>query len=186
MIEGAQTELPESAVVVARLDDLALMRRIIRERADAHSISRRTLDELAGLPDGYSEKLLCEPPLKNIGPMSMIPLAGAVGLELFLVQTPKAMRQVQRAPKRIDHKVRQGAKHGSYARRLGIASELMRQNGAVGGKKRFATMTPEQRSRHQSRAAKRRWKRWRALRAQASAEATTEDLTARKGISQGE
>ena len=150
--------------VVARVEDVDAIRQIIRTRAEENSLARRVLDELAGLTAGHSEKLLSEPPMKKFGPVSLFPLIGAVGLEVYLVETAAAMRRVHRAPKRDDGKVRHGLEHWRNAKALGIAVEIARQHGAAGGKKRFEAMSEQEKREHQSRAAKLRWRRWREKR----------------------
>lgn len=74
--------------------DYADLHRILRERADALNVSRMSIDEVAGLPVGYSAKLLQPIPEKALGAMSLNALLGALGLELVVCESPKVWGRV--------------------------------------------------------------------------------------------
>jgi hypothetical protein len=65
-----------------------------RARADELGISRLELDRLAGLPAGYSGKLLgrdgCGPRQKRAWPVSLDAMLGALGLQVILIEDPVA------------------------------------------------------------------------------------------------
>jgi hypothetical protein len=71
----------------------------LRARAEELNIARNTLDEIAGLPIDYTGKLLSGKS-KKIGPISLFPLLGALGLSIALIEDPALMVRVDRAPKR--------------------------------------------------------------------------------------
>jgi hypothetical protein len=78
----------------------------LRERADALDISRDVIDEVAGLPDHYSSKILSLGNIKRIGIRSLWPLLGALGLKLLVVEDPAAVerlrsRYVRRNPAKV-------------------------------------------------------------------------------------
>lgn len=69
----------------------------LRDRAVEMKISREDIDEVAGLCDGYAGKLLSTQPRKILGPISMGPTLGALGLRLMLVEdTAAAARTIAR------------------------------------------------------------------------------------------
>lgn len=124
------------------------MHRALRERAEQLDISREAIDEMAGLPKGYAAKLLCEPPVKQVGPVSLFPLAGALGLAVAFIEDEQRKARISRATKR-----KPGGPRGTDWRST-RALEVIRKWGYDGGKKRFANMSPEEIKAHQSRAGK--------------------------------
>jgi len=47
-------------------------------------ITHQTLDEVSRVASGHSSKLLADPPIRGIGPMSLGPILGALGLRMVL------------------------------------------------------------------------------------------------------
>ena len=81
----------------------------LRERADQLQISREAIDDLSGLSDGYSAKLLSIPPVKTIGFMSMSPLFETLGVRLMLVEdTEHTAKTLTRRTPRVEGHVRTG------------------------------------------------------------------------------
>lgn len=68
----------------------------LRERAEELNVSRLTLDEATGLPSGYSGKLLCMPPVKSLGPISLGLMLQALGLKLFVAEDYDALAKISR------------------------------------------------------------------------------------------
>lgn len=69
----------------------------LRARADQLQVARTGIDDLMKtLPDGYASKLLSAVPVKNLGPISMGPLLGALGLKVLVVEDVEAMAQITR------------------------------------------------------------------------------------------
>jgi hypothetical protein len=58
----------------------------IRGRRDELNISHETIDDLAGLQSGYTSKILAPTPIKNLGPMSLGAILGALGIGLIVVE----------------------------------------------------------------------------------------------------
>jgi hypothetical protein len=77
----------------------ALRRRIVELGTGMESV-----DEVAGLPARYTSKLLStnvRPGKKNLGPLSLGPLLGALGVKLALVADEEALAKViDRLPQR--------------------------------------------------------------------------------------
>ena len=136
----------------------------LRARAEELQLSRRELDRLAGLADGYAAKLLCDPPVRRMAPESLFLLAGALGVRITLSRDSAMVKCLRWADPRDSSRVRSGTEHWRNAKALGIVREMMIKHASRGGLAAFAKMTAEQLTTHQSRAARARWKK-RKLRA---------------------
>jgi hypothetical protein len=73
--------------VIRGYDDL---HESLRRRADEMHVSRRTIDGLAGIADGLSEKILGPAKTKRLGIISFGAILGALGCKLILVENPEA------------------------------------------------------------------------------------------------
>jgi hypothetical protein len=69
------------------------LHRIMRDRALAIGISREVLDDISGLPDGYSSKLLAATPIKHLGELSMGEILPVLGMKLLAVEDKEALRR---------------------------------------------------------------------------------------------
>jgi hypothetical protein len=142
----------------------------IRARINELGITFSTVDQIAGWCDSYSTKLLAppaksshRPAARTLGPMSFGTLLGAVGLKLLVTVDEEATARLKRNGDFMPRKYRR------HAKPLGIVGKTLAEYGSKGGRAFFASRSPAEISRHQSRAAKARWRRARAIRAQASA-----------------
>jgi hypothetical protein len=149
---------PRPLAVVGDVIELQLA---LRQRAEELDISREAIDELAGLTPGHSSKLLCDPPMKRLGPISMWPLVGALGLAIALVESEHRMVRVRKLPKRIAAHPPEA--HWRHRRLLRMVAKLARTNGAKGGRARVAKLSAEELSRQMSRLANARWRKSRAM-----------------------
>jgi hypothetical protein len=68
---------------------------VLRARCDELDISFRTLDEVAGLADGYAAKLLAPGSMLTMGRGSMAAVLGALGIALVAVEDPAALERVR-------------------------------------------------------------------------------------------
>lgn len=136
------------------------MRKAFRLLVEASGMSRRKIDEVAGLPIGYTDKLLCEPPVRNIGPTSFFPLLWALSHKIRFIPDPHAKRKIEAHHmfQTRDERARRGDDHWRNAKALGIVREKGKETGFLGGKARFAKMTPKQLKHHQRKAANARWR----------------------------
>ena len=66
----------------------------LRERRDVLGLTHEGLDMLSGPPSGYTSKVLCDPPMKRLGPTSLPALLGALGLALVAVEDSSAVERV--------------------------------------------------------------------------------------------
>lgn len=67
----------------------------IRARADELGVTRETLDAVSGLQAGYSSKLLAPVPIRSLGPTSLGPMLGALGLAIVVVEDHAMLAKVQ-------------------------------------------------------------------------------------------
>jgi hypothetical protein len=63
----------------------------LRHRATELKVTRERIDAISGLPDGYTSKLLCIPPMKSLGRASLGPMLEVLGLTIVLIENPKAL-----------------------------------------------------------------------------------------------
>jgi hypothetical protein len=79
-------------------------RQVLSRRAHDLDVSRLVLDEVAGMPSGYCGKLLGKGQVKTLGPVSMGPILGALGLVLVVVEDTEQLERVR--PKLTKRKIR--------------------------------------------------------------------------------
>ncbi|SRR5258705_8602336 len=95
--------LPPPSTAVARMigsyDDLISA---FRERVDGLNISRRELDDLAGLALGHSGKLLGHKQVKRFGSVTLGPMLGAIGCKLVLIEDPDQTAKIRKRAKQRD------------------------------------------------------------------------------------
>jgi hypothetical protein len=160
--------LPPDAKPIAVIRDYASLIEAIRAPVAELQITHETVDHVSGIQSGYTSKLLCRPPMKPLGAISLGCVLGALGMQLIAVEDPEALERVRH---RLLPRKNQG-RQGRRTKRLGIVREMLARYGSAGGRAFFASRSPEEISRHQSRAARIRWRAWRrarAIRAQTSA-----------------
>jgi hypothetical protein len=122
------------ALAVARDYDELLA--AIRARRDALKVPHLVIDDVAGLQTGYASKLLADPPIRNLGAVTLGPLLGTLGLAIALVHDGAALVKVEdrltprrHAPKRAD---RGGAPDFVEVGEAGIAvDDVMRRQRRV-------------------------------------------------------
>jgi hypothetical protein len=81
---------------LAVVTDYADLVRALRDRAQALDVNRLDLDEAAGLPAGYSGKVLGPAMVKSLGRVSLGTLLGALGLALVVVEVDRPRRLPKR------------------------------------------------------------------------------------------
>jgi hypothetical protein len=67
----------------------------IRQAKIERNISCERLDELAGVPKGYSSKILGPARPKKLGPMSLWCLLGALGKAIVVADDPEAVAKLE-------------------------------------------------------------------------------------------
>lgn len=88
--------------VLARFTGYEAWLDALRAWVAENRIPHRTIDDIAGYADRYTQKILGTTPVKKIGPESMRPLLTALGLELWLVVDEQQLARLQ---KRHDFKL---------------------------------------------------------------------------------
>ena len=75
--------------------DYVSLRNAIRARVEQLNISRVCLDEVGGLPAGYSSRLLAPTAKKKIGQLSLELMLKAAGLKMVLVDDREALAKFE-------------------------------------------------------------------------------------------
>lgn len=131
-----------------------------RARAEQLNVSRETIDDVAGLTNGYASKLLALPPIKKFGPISLGPTMRALGLKMIVVDDPEALAKVEG---RLTPR-----EHGDPRAKVGCenvnqAPELLKLLQGELGRRRIRRinqkLTPSERQERARRAARARWTR---------------------------
>jgi hypothetical protein len=124
----------------------------LRARVAELDASGELLDDLAGLPKGYMQKLVGTRPKKRLGMQSLGDVFGVLGLKAALIEDPEAMARIAgRLRKRQEHQVRNGAVHIALTRRF------YRKIGRIGGGLSRKNMSKRQASQLGRKAAMARW-----------------------------
>jgi hypothetical protein len=83
--------------VVASIPELVAA---VRARRDELNISHESIDALAGLAGGHFSKLVCDPPIKGFGELSLKSVLGALALRIVVVRIEEDPDQRARMAKR--------------------------------------------------------------------------------------
>jgi hypothetical protein len=152
---------------IATARDYAQLHAALRARAKELALSRETIDAISGLQSGYTGKLLAPVPIKGLGPASLGPILGALGVFIVLVEDVEMLeRYAARQPKKSETFGRRtGQDVLANKRRRGWALLPLVTNPEfqkVMRCRQLATQGAEQRKRIARKAARARWKRRRA------------------------
>jgi hypothetical protein len=139
--------------IVAEVSSMADIREALRARFDTLQIARATIDDAAGLQEGYSAKLLAG--LVGFGTTSLFPMIETAGLRLALVDDPAALARTSKLKKRVSAQVRYQAV--GKATLKAARPVVLREQGARGGRARMARMSPEERREFGRQAVRARW-----------------------------
>lgn len=123
------------------------------DRVEDLNVTRLAIDEAGGFTGGHSAKILCNPPIKNIGKVSLGKLLKATGMALVMVVDDERF-----APVRAEMAKRKRPMHpnGSIRKPAWLITREASQNMQVLRNKK---LTPRQRKLIAKRAAKARWNR---------------------------
>jgi hypothetical protein len=106
-------------------DDYESLRAILNERRLMCKMTMIELDQRAGLADGHAGKLLCG--ARNLGPVSLPLILGALGVQLALVEIPKDGKTYRiRAIRRdafLQNRMSEIARRGALARNAQLTPE---------------------------------------------------------------
>jgi hypothetical protein len=156
--------------VLAVVSDYSQLIDALRSRTDELAVSRKTLDDLTGLQNGYCAKLLMPVPMKRFGPQSLGPLLTVLGAKLMLVEDLEGLRKISsRLEKRDERAVRQQAVGKRKKRR--VYPKLGPEWGRMMAARRVLSQSPRERSRIARVAGLSRWLKWRDIKEAARAAA---------------
>ncbi len=128
----------------------------IRARMAHLRIALPTLDALLGLPERYSSKCLCVPPVKFYSRDTLLDAFVALGIPLVPVEDAELTARTL-AHRDFKHHSGAGPAMRGSARMKVIPTEYLRLMASQGGHARAAAMTEEQLSRAGRKAARARW-----------------------------
>ena len=145
----------------------------LRARRDALNISHETLDSISGLQSGYTSKLLAPKPIKNLGPITMGPLLGALGLAIVVVEDQAAVAAVKsrwvkrKRPQKLEASalMLKPPETQETSEQLAKRQQLKMwgsMGGKVSAKRRMKVMKKRTRQRIAAHAARKRWEKRRA------------------------
>lgn len=98
------------ARVLATFDDYDGLIEALRQRKAELGLSCLLMDELSGLPAGYTGKVLGPRRIKSLGAISTDAINGALGVKLAVIEDPDAMkRMAPRWERRNEAHVRAGS-----------------------------------------------------------------------------
>lgn len=80
---------------LATVRDYAGLIEAIRVRRAELNVTLEVVDDVAGTCSRYSSKLLCDPPMKHLGAISLGPILGALGLALVVVEDIETLDRVR-------------------------------------------------------------------------------------------
>jgi hypothetical protein len=117
--------------VIAAVADYGALLRVVRDRVAELGITHETLDAVSGLQSGYASKLLCNPPMRRMGPIALFLVVQSLGMSLVLAEDPVGLRSLQHrlTPRRVKRRVSQRGSSITFERdhfvrigRLGAAA----------------------------------------------------------------
>ena len=141
--------------IVGEFVDYSDFVQTVRNRVAELGIHGTRFDALSGLPEGYLSKLICERPVRRIGPTSMGPLLSAMGVKLVMVEVPSGTARLRALPPRNPAYVR----NMRAAAGIVFTARMLKRIRRLGGQARMAMLTPKQRSELARKAALARWQK---------------------------
>jgi hypothetical protein len=144
--------------IIAECRDYAQLVAALRAWIAELNVAGETIDDVAGLPLRYTAKLLGPAQLKGIGPISMGPLLGALGLKLVVAVDHETLARISYRLVKCKN-ARSALLAQPKRKRKGFS--LFRGNPDLArmlANRVNMSRTPEQRSRLAKRAARERWR----------------------------
>lgn len=140
------------------------VRHAARARIAELGITYDTVDAIAGFPDKYTSKLLCEPPLRNFSVDSMFSLLGAIALSPALQPDDKRLEKLRKRPEwlapKLEGKQYRMKKLALRVHRplvIHLSSELLAQARRLGGLNSRKRVGKKRARQIAKRAARARW-----------------------------
>jgi hypothetical protein len=145
----------------------------LRARVVELEVAGETVDEVAGLPLRYTSKLLAPVPIKALGPISMGPMLGALGLVVIVAEDTEGIQKLRPRLTRRKYRRHADAAMPTKRRRKKSAFHGNSEWGRVMRARSILKQSPEQRKRAASRAAKARWRKPRVVEVKPTAESAS-------------
>lgn len=121
------------------------------------SLSSPSAAEITGLHKDHLPKLMSEKSGRCFTPLTLGPLLGLLGMRIVLVEDSKALARLSRRLKK--RSMEGGAAHmRGGALHISFSKERLRENGKLGGKKRWEGIRKKEMLKHVTAAAYSRWK----------------------------
>jgi hypothetical protein len=105
----------------------------LRKRCDELGVTRQTLDAAAMLPDGYASKLLCDPPMKHLGALTLWSILGTLGYRIALVHDPDLLARFR--DKLVVRKCPPQSTGSKGRVKLNFTHRFLRKIGRLGGQR---------------------------------------------------
>ncbi|WP_276200328.1 hypothetical protein [Chelatococcus sp. XZ-Ab1] len=141
--------------VLARITDYAALVAAIRARRVSLGLSQLAVDDMAGLPTGYTAKIEAmltnpqAPNARNIGWQSLPLLLGALRLEIAVMRSPASHSKSGPSPIAYEEAMK----------------KVMAERGRLGGRIRVARLGEVKVRQSARHAARIRWRKWREQKA---------------------
>lgn len=151
--------MSEPLAIGSTYDDLI---RALRVRASELGMTDKIIEEIGGFTGGHVGKLLGAARTKNLGPLTLGMMLGALGLKFAIIEDEEATRRIKA---RFDFSEK--SKRMPTIVRIDVSPEVLqtvfsdhfKRISRLGVAARMEKMTPRQRSQSARKAAKARWKR---------------------------
>jgi hypothetical protein len=142
--------------IIAQVADYSSLIRAVRSRIVELGITHETLDAISGLQSGYASKLLSDPPVRRMGPLTLFILIQSLGLELTLTEDRKWMERAETrlVPRRMPRLLR--------ARSITLGPDYFSRIGRLGNAAKMTRLSPARCSRIARNAVRARWRKTRA------------------------
>ena len=121
------------------------------DRVEDLGVTRLAVDEAGGFTGGHSAKILCTPPIKNLGKVSLPKMLKATGMALILVIDDERFAPIKASMAKRKKHMR------AVARIRRVKGYFTKENAVKHGKMRWDGISPEKRTRMMRRVAKARW-----------------------------
>src|SRR5579859_2280568 len=81
--------------MTAPIRSMAELLDVIRAKRDALNVSHETIDQIAGVPSGYTSKILSPEPIRGVGYKSLGDILGALAIALVPIEDDEQRAKVQ-------------------------------------------------------------------------------------------
>jgi hypothetical protein len=161
----AETHTPRQLAVLRTYQDAI---QTLRARRDQLDVPHEIIDDIAGLPGGYTSKVLTpKKPMKHIGPISWN-IFEAIGLRIVALEDPHALKRAMRNHNWRNRRQDQMLAVEKYPQAPG---RITTENAAEMARKRAAALSPAKRKRIARKAAQARWSKPHVVEVKADARA---------------